>query len=151
MRTVADVHIGRALASGTFDGHAGVSQLPNFFQECDRVEYYAVTDYAFASRTQYAAGYKLKNELLAIDRDRVAGVVSAGIARDYREMVRKDINDLPLPSSPHCAPTTTAVLNWVNAILLTGFLAETHPDPAGRTLDWQGTDRKAVYVQSLHC
>jgi len=41
---------------------------------------------------------------VAANDDGVAGVVAALISSDNVEMRREQINNLALPSSPHCAP-----------------------------------------------
>src|SRR5205814_1297723 len=55
--------------------HAHIAKTAHFFQKGDRVEYYAITDHAGATGAQNAARHQLQDEFLAIDDDRVAGIV----------------------------------------------------------------------------
>ena len=78
------------------DLDAHVAQPADFLEEGDRIEHDAVADHAVAARAQHAAGNQLQDELLAVDDDRVPGIVSAGIARHDREAFRQHVDDLAL-------------------------------------------------------
>ena len=58
-----------------------------------------------AAAAQHAAGHKLKHKFFAFDNDRMPGVVAAGISRDERKVVGKDVDNLALaliaPLRPH--------------------------------------------------
>src|SRR5437879_12362404 len=60
--------------------HAVVTQSGNFFEKCDGIENYTVSDYAAASRTQHATRDQLQDKFFAVDDDCVAGIVAAGVA-----------------------------------------------------------------------
>src|SRR5438094_321902 len=76
--------------------HAVSPQCGNFLEKCYGIEYDAVPDHAAAAGTQHATGNQLQDEFLAIDDDGMAGIVSAGIASHYGEILRQDIDDLTL-------------------------------------------------------
>src|SRR5207245_2061795 len=73
MRAVRDEEI-------AVDLHTSLAQGADFFEESERVEHHAVSNHTAASGAQNSTGHQLENELLAIDDDGVAGVVSAGVA-----------------------------------------------------------------------
>src|SRR5271166_4277633 len=119
VRAVADEQI-------FVDAHASGAQRIHFFDEGKRVEHDPVANYAAAALTQHAAGNELKDELLAMNRDRVSGVVAAGVARYDLEPLRENVNNFafafvaPLradddrcPASFQlAAPSTTTCINF---------------------------------------
>ncbi len=52
-------------------------------------------------------GIRCSTNLLAAHDHRVAGVVAAVVARDHLDAAAQQVDDLPLPSSPHWAPAIT--------------------------------------------
>ncbi len=78
------------------DLHAGGAERVDFLHEGERVEHHAVTDDAAAAFAQHAAGNQLQNKLLALDGDRVSGVVPAGIASHDLEALGKHVDDFAL-------------------------------------------------------
>ena len=78
------------------DFHPGLAQCANFLQKGERIEHHAVADNAAAARAQHATGHQLQNKFLAVDDDGVAGIVAPGIAGDDGEVLRQDVDDLPL-------------------------------------------------------
>ena len=73
---------------------ACVFELLDFGEEGRGVEHDAIADNALAAGAQHAAGDELQHNLFAVDDDRVAGVVPAGITRDDVELFREDVDDL---------------------------------------------------------
>src|SRR5258708_7004618 len=49
-----------------------------------------------ARRPQHSAGDQLQDEFLAVDNDRVAGIMAAGIARDNGKILRQHVDNLSL-------------------------------------------------------
>ena len=70
------------------------AQSGNFFEERHGIKHYAVADDTAAARTQHSARHQLENELLAVDDDSVAGVVSACISRHDRKILGEHIDNL---------------------------------------------------------
>ncbi len=66
-----------------------------FLQKRHRIEHYAVPDHTPAVRTQNPAWHQLQNEFLAVNDDRVSGIVAAGVSGHHREALRQHIDDLP--------------------------------------------------------
>jgi hypothetical protein len=80
----------------SIDGNSRLAQSPNFLQKSHGVEHHAIADDASAPGAQYSAGNQLQDEFLAVNDDGMAGVVAAGIARDDREVLRKNVDNLAL-------------------------------------------------------
>jgi len=76
--------------------HAGFPKSAHFFQECNGVEHHAIANNTATAVAQHAARHELQHELLAFNDDRVAGVVSAGIAGYDRKVFGEDIDNLAL-------------------------------------------------------
>jgi len=76
--------------------HAVVTQSGNFFEKCNGIENYTVSDYAAASCAQHATRDQLQDKLFAVDDDCVAGIVAAGVASHDGKILRQDIDDLAL-------------------------------------------------------
>ncbi len=76
------------------DPHAVGAQRIHFLHECERIEHHAVADHAAASFAQHPARNELKDELLALDRYCVSGIVAARIARYDVEAFRENVNNL---------------------------------------------------------
>ena len=89
MRTIRDEKI-------PIDRHAGGAQCLNFLEKRQRIKHHTIADNAAAPGAQHAAGYELKNKFLAVDDDRMAGVVSPGIADNHLKAFRQYVNDLSL-------------------------------------------------------
>jgi hypothetical protein len=88
MRAVADEEVAVYL-------YTSLSQRGNFFEEGHWVKHDAIADHAAAAGTKHATRYELKNEFLAIDDYRMAGIVSASIARNYRKVFGENVDNLP--------------------------------------------------------
>jgi len=88
--------------------HARGAQRIHFLQEGEGIEHNPIPDYAAAALTQHSAWDELKNELLALDRDRVSRIMAARIARYDVEALGENVNDLaftfvaPLRADNHC-------------------------------------------------
>src|SRR5664280_355719 len=88
--------------------HAGRAQRVHFLHVGEGIKHHPISDYAAAALTQHSAGDELKDELLALDRDRVSGIVAARIARYDVEAFGENVNDLafafvaPLRADNHC-------------------------------------------------
>ena len=101
MRAVADKQI-------PVNMHAGRTQRVHFLQEGEGIEYNPIPDYAAAPFAQHAAWDELKDELLALDRDRVSRIMAARIASHDVEALGENVNDLafafvaPLRADNHC-------------------------------------------------
>src|SRR6202050_3417435 len=78
------------------DGHARLAQRSHFLQKSHGIEHHAVADYAAAGGSQDSAGNQLQNEFLAIDDDRVPGIVAAGVAGHHRKALRQNVDNLSL-------------------------------------------------------
>src|SRR5438128_11815697 len=76
--------------------HAVVTQSGNFFEKCNGIENYTVSDYAAASCAQHATRDQLQDKLFAVDDDRVPRVMAAGVASHDGKILRQDIDDLAL-------------------------------------------------------
>jgi len=76
------------------DVDAVSAQGIHFFHQGEGVEHDSVADDAAASLAQDAAGDQLQDELLALDGDRVAGIMAAGVARYDTKALRENVNDL---------------------------------------------------------
>ncbi len=74
--------------------HAGIAQHANFLQESQRIKHHAIANHGAAALAQHAARNQLENEFLALNNDRVAGVVSSGVARHHRKILGEDVDDL---------------------------------------------------------
>jgi hypothetical protein len=86
VRPVADEEI-------AVDLDAGITQALSFVEEGNRVEDHSIADYATTSGAQHAAGDQLQDELLSRDSDGMPGIVPPGIARDYAEILRKNVDN----------------------------------------------------------
>ena len=75
------------------DLHTRLAQRAHFFKKGHGIEDHAIADHASAGLTQHAAGDKLQHKLLALDDDRMPGIVAAGIAGYYRKILGKNIDD----------------------------------------------------------
>ena len=78
------------------DFHARGAQGSDFLQKSQRIDHHSIADDAGALGPQNAAGHQLQDKLLAVDDDRVSGVVAAGVARHYRKSVGKNVDNLAL-------------------------------------------------------
>src|SRR5271170_469982 len=78
------------------DLYAHLAQSPDFLEESYGIEHHAVADHAAAAGAKNSAGHQLQNKFLSVDDDGVAGVVSASIAGDNREVLREHVDDLAL-------------------------------------------------------
>ena len=87
LRAVGDKEI-------SVDPHARLAQRAHFLQKGHGIEHHAVADHAAARRPQHSAGHQLQDKLLAVDDDRVAGIVAAGVAGDNGEALRQNVDDL---------------------------------------------------------
>ena len=76
------------------DLHTARAQRSDFFQKGQGVEDHSVANHIDATGSENASGHQLQDEPLPLDDDGVTGVVSAGIAGDYRERLRKYVDDL---------------------------------------------------------
>ncbi len=68
----------------------------HFIQQRRRIDHHAVPDHSLDSRPQYAARNQLQNEFLLADEHRMAGIVTALIARHDGEFLGEKVNHLPL-------------------------------------------------------
>src|SRR5436305_6806931 len=59
--------------------HTGFAQHFDFFKESQRIEHHAIANNSAAALSQHTARDKLENEFLALDNDRVPGIVPAGV------------------------------------------------------------------------
>jgi hypothetical protein len=75
--------------------HPSVTQPAYFFEKRKRIENNAISNHAGAARAQDAAGHKLQDEFLAVDDDRVPGIVASRIAGHHGEALREHIDNLP--------------------------------------------------------
>ena len=66
----------------------------DFLKEGNGIEHHTITDHAAAAGPQNAARHQLKYEFFSVDDDRVAGIVSAGIAGHDREIFGENVDDL---------------------------------------------------------
>ena len=71
-----------------------LAQAIHFLQKCNRIQNHPVTDYAATVFAQDTAGNQLQNELFSIDDDRVAGIVSTGVAGDHRKILGENVDNL---------------------------------------------------------
>ena len=84
------------LVSRTPNLQSGGAQGVDFLHQGKGIEDDAVADDRLGLLAQDAAGNQLQDKLFAGDGDGMPGVVSAGIARNNFEIIRKDIDDLAL-------------------------------------------------------
>ena len=76
--------------------------------EADGVEHHAVADDAELVLAQDAGRDEVQHRLLALDDDRVAGVVAAGVTHDDLRRLREHVNDFafafiaPLGADENC-------------------------------------------------
>src|SRR5271165_3357474 len=87
VRAIADEQI-------TVHPHAGGAQSVHFFDEGKRIQYDPVADDTTAAFAQHAARDELEDELLAVDGNRVPGIVAAGITRYKLEPLGQNVNNL---------------------------------------------------------
>ena len=78
------------------DFHSGRFQRFDLGEQRRRIDHQAVADHRLFARAQNAARNQLQYKFLFADKNRVAGVMSALIARDDIEPVREEVDDLPL-------------------------------------------------------
>ena len=85
----------RAIADEEIAVHldAGRAQGIDFLHEGERIEHDAITDDAAAAFAQHAARNELENKLLALDGNRMSGIVTAGITRNHLEALGQNVND----------------------------------------------------------
>ena len=76
--------------------HAGHSQSSDSFQKRQWVEHHAIANKAAAPGAQHPARHELEYELLAINDDGVAGVMSSSVAGNHLKALRQYVNDLSL-------------------------------------------------------
>ena len=100
MRAIADVQ-------SAFDVDADFFQHFDFGDKRGGIDHYSGADDGVLFGTQNAARNQLEHVAVFADDHGVAGIVAAGDARDVIERAGEIVDDLPFPSSPHCAPTTT--------------------------------------------
>src|SRR5438132_12217476 len=74
--------------------HAVITQSGDFFEKCDGIENYTVSDYAAASRTQHATRDQLQDKFFAVDDDCVPGIVASGVASRDGQLFGEDMDDL---------------------------------------------------------
>ena len=86
-------------------------QLVDLGEQRLRIDDDAVADDAGDAVVQDARRDQVQHELLAVDVDRVAGVVPALVAGDDEKCGVSRSTILPLPSSPHCAPSTAMFMD----------------------------------------
>ena len=77
------------------DVHARFLQIFEFGYERRRIDHGAGADDGLLLRAQNAAGNKLQDVAMAIEDDRVAGIVAAGVARGVIEGRGQIVDDLP--------------------------------------------------------
>src|SRR6202041_258847 len=80
----------------SIDNDACLAQRAHFLQKGHGVKHYAVADYTTAGGSQHSAGNQLQNKFLAIDDDRVPGIMAAGVTRHDRKALRQNIDNLSL-------------------------------------------------------
>ena len=76
------------------DPHACLAQRTHFLQKGHGVQNHAVADHAAARRPQHSARHQLQDELLAVDDDRVAGIVAASVTGYDGKALRQDVDNL---------------------------------------------------------
>src|SRR5207237_10135347 len=63
------------------------------FEKGDAIKRHAVAGDAAAALAQHSAGHQLQHKFFAVDDHGVAGVVSAGVARHYGEVLREHVDN----------------------------------------------------------
>ena len=76
------------------DRKTSILELLDLGKKRHGVKDYTVAYDAPALGPEHTAGYKLQNELLAFDNDRMACIVAAGVPRNNTEALRKHVDDL---------------------------------------------------------
>lgn len=72
-------------------------QLADLVEEGLRIEHHAVADHGELVRAQHAGGQERQLVGLAIDHERMAGIVAALEAHDDVGLLRQPVDDLALP------------------------------------------------------
>ena len=101
------------------------AQRVDFLHEGEGIEHHAVADHAAAALAQHAAGNQLQDELLAVDGDRVSGIVAAGIARHDLEALGENVNDLAFAFVAPLGADDNRCLAWFQ-LAAPGAAAPTH-------------------------
>ena len=94
MRAIADEQVSRTVDTRRFE-------RIDFGQQRGRIDHQAVADDRLFPRPQQAAGNQLQNVFPLADIDGMPGIMPALITRNDIEALREEIDDFPLPSSPH--------------------------------------------------
>ena len=79
------------------DGDALALQLFDFVEQGLRIEHHAVADHGQLRGPQHAGGQQRQLVGLAVDDERMAGIVTALEAHDDVGLLRQPVDDLALP------------------------------------------------------
>jgi len=112
--------------------HAALAQRSDFFQECQRIEHHSVANYVHTTGAENASRYQLQDKSLSLDDDRVAGVVSAGVARHHGERLGEYVDDLALALVAPLGSDNDRSFASIQ-FLLRGILCGSFDCPKGRT------------------
>src|SRR6266404_5950333 len=72
------------------------AQRGHFLQKRNWIEHHSVSNYATTALAQHPTGHQLQDKSLAINDDRVAGIVASGVTRHDGEVLGEHVNNLAL-------------------------------------------------------
>ena len=126
------------------DLDAGRFQRVDLAQQRRRVDHQAVADDGLLPGPQNAARNQLQDELLFADENRVAGVVSALIARDDIEAFGEEIDDFAFALVAPLRAEDDYVSHFDQTYLVYRTLGRRKPETENRTYSSQEARRPVI-------